>query len=129
MKINFKCKSCGADCEIDFLGKIKHFIKKRKELEEKGLCKKCYIASKKAEKKEERYCQLVDAEILRETEKAIFCDLTVDTHLSLRSKKVWLPKSQIKIEDKIVKIKEWFLNQKEKEIEKEIGSFAAILIA
>ena len=60
--------------------------------------------------------RLIDAEIKRETEKACLLNVTVDTSLGLKGINIWLPKSQIKVDDEGVFAEEWIIKSKNREI-------------
>ncbi len=73
--------------------------------------------------------ELTDSEVVRETEKAIFVDVTIDTATGLKGWKIWLPKKCIEItEAGLVKVVDWMLDKKYDEIDESYrGSFYAIL--
>lgn len=61
--------------------------------------------------------KLLDATILKETEKAALVDVTLDSATGQRGAKVWFPKSQIRIiPGGSVHVSEWILEQKEREL-------------
>lgn len=64
--------------------------------------------------------ELIGATVERETEKAIFVELEIDTQSGRKARKVWFPKSQSVVEDGKVKITEWIYNRKCDEIQQDI---------
>lgn len=67
--------------------------------------------------RDQKLSQLLDGEIVRETDKAFQIDVTwsgIDGEL--RGRKLWFPKSQVVVEDGKVFVADWILNQKASEI-------------
>lgn len=79
----------------------------------------------------EGYKTLVDATVERETEKAMMVDITFDSQLGLKGRKMWFPKSQTEVVDGAVMASAWIICQKEQQLRDEVtrGSFVKILTA
>ena len=63
--------------------------------------------------------KLIDAEIIRETEKACQLDVTLDTATGMRGWKLWLPKSQLDVRDDGVYARQWIVVKKLDELRRD----------
>jgi len=66
--------------------------------------------------------EISGATVERETEKAVMLDVTVDSGVGLRGRKVWFPKSQIEIVDGKVFATSWIIAKKNEQVAEEIAS-------
>jgi len=66
----------------------------------------------------------IEANVERETEKAILIEATIDTGVGQRGKNIWVPKSLSHIvNESRVEIKDWFLTKKYNELKDEVSCF------
>jgi len=87
----------------------------------------------KTEKNEaKKEFELLDAEIIRETERAAQVKVTIETAVGQKGWKVWFPKSQIRIEGERIFAQEWIIAKKNDEIrdyfDERNGGFYFVLV-
>lgn len=72
--------------------------------------------------------ELVGGTVERETEKAFFVNVSVDSPLGMTGKSIWMPKSQVEIVDGKVYASAWIVSKKNEEIAESRGGVWAEII-
>ena len=70
----------------------------------------------------------IQAQVKRETEKALLLTVNCDFHQGLKGLDLWFPKSQVTvIDDGLVNIAEWIVNRKKEEVKESYRGFICFI--